>query len=84
MSVHALANAFEIERDEEFQLELLAGIVRHGTNDAVTKLVRLCSPAQHGRFATPIRLALLEALNTLRPSLALPLLRVASRDRDPA
>lgn len=84
VSVHALANAFEIERDEEFQMELLAGIVRHGTNDAVSKLVRLCSPAQHGRFATPIRLALLEALNTLRPSLALPLLRVASRDRDPA
>ncbi len=78
----ALGDALELERNVEKQRELLAALLTTGSNDAVQRLVKLCSPSARGTYPANLRVSMLEALLQLRPATAMPLLRMAAADRD--
>ncbi len=80
----ALGDALELERNAGMQRELLAALVATRSTDAVQRMVKLCSPSSRGAFPAELRVSMLEALLQLRPTTAMPLLRMAAEDRDPA
>jgi len=78
----AVGDALELERNDDMQHEMLRALVSSTSPDAVPRLVKLCSPSARGTFSSDLRIAMLEALVRLRPSAAMPLLRMAAEDRD--
>ena len=78
----AVGDALELERNEDIQHELLRALVTSNSPDAVQRLVKLCSPSARGGHPSELRIAMLEALVRLRPTAAMPLLRMAGEDRD--
>jgi len=78
----ALGDALELERDESMQRALLDAMVATRSADAVQRLAKLCSPSARGAYSGSLRIAMLEGLLALRPSTAMPLLRMAAEDRD--
>lgn len=80
----AVGDALEVERNTDMQHEMLRALVSSTSPDAVQRLVKLCSPSARGAYSSDLRIAMLEALVRLRPSAAMPLVRMASEDRDVA
>lgn len=78
----AVGDALELERNDDMQHEMLRALVSSNSPDAVQRLVKLCSPSARGVYSSDVRIAMLEALVRLRPSAAMPLLRMAGEDRD--
>ena len=82
-SATLLSEALDLERDGDVQLDVVASLKAIGTPHAIRQLVRLCGTTGQIARAPAVRRAALEALVTLRPSVAAPLVRRYAQDRDP-
>lgn len=81
-SAAVLSEALDLERDPDVQLEVVNGLRAIGTPQAVQQLLKLCSPSGSAGKSTAFRRAALDALVSLRPTAAVPLLRIQAQDRD--
>jgi HEAT repeat protein len=81
-SAAVLSEAVDLERDEDVQLEVVSALRELATSFAAQQLSRLCSPSVTAGKSVAFRRAALEALVAVRPTAALPLLRLQSKDRD--
>jgi len=83
LSAQSIADALDVERSADIQIQLLEALVQVRDTNVVPKLMRFCTPGHHRRFSADVRMTLLETLVKLRPTPAKPLLRLARHDRDP-
>lgn len=81
-SAAVLSEALDLERDPDVQLEVVNGLRAIGTPLAVQQLLKLCSPSGSAGKSIAFRRAALDALAALRPTAAVPLLRIQAQDRD--
>ncbi len=81
-----LAQALDIEPDDEVRVGIIAALGRLGTPAAVQRLIRASEPGGNGADTTPvpIRVAALEALAAARGTSSLPMLRELMADTDSA